>query len=211
MEEAFQYIKGHNNIPELKSNITDIFQEHKSLVERVWHDEVLIHNIQRSIFLIAEALNQGKQLLLCGNGGSAADAQHIATEFVSRFNMERKALNAEALSVNTSSLTAISNDYDYDCVFSRQIEAKAKFGDILIGISTSGKSANVLKAFSAAKRIGMLTIAFTGKNDALINKEADIVISVSSDCTARVQEMHILIGHIICEYVELLMFGEERQ
>lgn len=209
LEEAYQYIKGYNNIPELRSGITDIFREHKNLVERVWHDEVLIHNIQRSIFIITEALKQGKQILLCGNGGSAADAQHIATEFVSRFNMERKALNAEALSVNTSSLTAIGNDYDFDCIFARQIEAKGKIGDILIGISTSGKSHNVLKAFSTAKRIGMLTIALTGKNGDLIKNEADIVISVSSDCTARIQEMHIMIGHIICEYVELLMFRED--
>ena len=161
--------------------------------------------------VIVEAMRAGGQLLLCGNGGSAADAQHIATELVSRFYTERPGLNAEALTVNTSSLTAIGNDYSYERIFARQVEAKGKHTDVLIGISTSGCSVNVLEAFGAAKKIGMKTIAFVGKNDLMVRGLADVIIAVPSENTPRIQEMHITVGHIICEYVEKLMFQSGRE
>ena len=151
-------------------------------------------------------MKNGGQLLLCGNGGSAADAQHLATELVSRFYKERKALNAEALTVNTSALTAIANDYDYSRVFARQIEAKGKKGDVLLGITTSGSSENIIEAFRTAKKQKMTTIAFVGNKSEKIKDVADIIISVPSTDTPRIQEIHIMIGHIVCECVEKLMF-----
>ena len=151
---------------------------------------------------ISSSLQQGGQLLFCGNGGSAADAQHLATELVSRFYCERGALNAEALTVNTSALTAIGNDYSFDRVFARQIEAKGREGDVLIGISTSGESKNIIEAVKYAKSINMKTVVFTGKQNSTLKQLADIAISVPSEDTPRIQEMHILIGHIICEMVE---------
>lgn len=176
--------------------------EHKCVLEGMLNDRNLLESINASVKLINSALKQDGQLLLCGNGGSAADAQHLATELVSRFYCERRALNAEALSVNTSTMTAVGNDYSFDRIFARQIEAKGKEGDILIGISTSGESKNVIEAVKAAKELGMKTIVFVGNGHSALEKAADIVISVPSDNTPRVQEMHILIGHIICELVE---------
>lgn len=186
--------------------IANILQEHVELADRLLQDIKLQAAIEQAILVIVEAMRAGGQLLLCGNGGSAADAQHIATELVSRFYMERPGLNAEALTVNTSSLTAIGNDYSYERIFARQVEAKGKHTDVLIGISTSGCSANVLEAFRVAKKIGMKTIAFVGKNDLMVQGLADVIIAVPSENTPRIQEMHIMIGHIICEYVEKLMF-----
>jgi D-sedoheptulose 7-phosphate isomerase len=158
--------------------------------------------------IILTAFRSGSKLLICGNGGSAADAQHIETEFVSRFMLERKGLNAESLTVNTSSLTAIANDYDFDRVFARQVEAKGQPGDVLLGISTSGSSRNILKALDSAKMMGMLTIGLTGiKKDSEISKRSDHCICVPSVSTPRIQEAHILIGHIVCAYVEERLFG----
>ena len=145
---------------------------------------------------------------MCGNGGSAADAQHIATEFVSRFYHERKALNAEALTVNTSTLTAVGNDYSFDRVFARQVEAKGRQGDILIGISTSGESKNIIEAFEAAKKLNMSTIAFTGNRECTMEHKADMTINIPSEDTPRIQEMHIMTGHIICELVEKELVSE---
>lgn len=176
--------------------------EHKKIIETIIND----CDLQSTVYAVAEEVSQslksGGQLLLCGNGGSAADAQHIATEFVSRFYHERKALNAEALTVNTSTLTAVGNDYSYDKIFARQIEAKGRFGDILIGISTSGESKNIIEAFKSAKQVGIKTIAFTGNQHSTMEKLADIAVIVPAKDTPRIQEMHIMIGHIICEIVE---------
>lgn len=151
---------------------------------------------------IFEILKQNGTIFLCGNGGSAADAQHVAAEFVGRFAQERKALPAEALTTNTSILTAIGNDYDFSEIFSRQIQAKVSSNDLVVGISTSGKSANVLKALQAAKTLGASTIVFTGENDSEIKKLADICFNVPSNNTPRIQEAHILVWHIICDLVE---------
>ena len=160
--------------------------------------------------MLFEAFKAGNKLLLCGNGGSASDCQHIATELVSRFFIERKALDAETLTVNTSSLTAIGNDYGFDKIYSRQIEAKGKKGDILVAISTSGNSKNVIEAIKTAKSIGLKSIGLTNNDkDNLISTMTDCCINIPSSSTPRVQEAHILIGHILCEFVEAELFGGE--
>lgn len=156
---------------------------------------------------LVTAMRNGKTLYLCGNGGSAGDAQHIAAELVGRFTKERRALPAVALTTNTSALTALGNDYDYSIVFSRQLEAFGKPGDVVIGISTSGNSANVLQAIQTAKELGLVTIGLTGETGGKTKAEADHCICVPSRDTARIQESHILIGHILCEIIECELFG----
>ncbi|MDD5137131.1 MAG: D-sedoheptulose 7-phosphate isomerase [Candidatus Omnitrophica bacterium] len=159
-------------------------------------------DIERAARLIMSALRTGGKVLLFGNGGSAADCQHIAAELVGRFKKERQALAAIALTTNTSTLTAIANDYGYDVSFSRQVEALAKEGDVAVGISTSGKSKNVTAALAKARSLGAKTIGLTGASGAAMKDLCDCLITVSSKDTARIQEAHILIGHIICELVE---------
>lgn len=185
-----------------QDNVLSDLVEHGKIIEMITEDVQMQKTIHTIAEEISRSLQQGGQLLLCGNGGSAADAQHLATELVSRFYHERNALNAEALTVNTSALTAIGNDYSFDRVFARQIEAKGKTGDVLIGISTSGESKNIIEAVKYAKSINMKTVVFTGKQNSTLKQLADIAISVPSEDTPRIQEMHILIGHIICEMVE---------
>jgi D-sedoheptulose 7-phosphate isomerase len=159
--------------------------------------------------VLVNALKQANKALLFGNGGSAADAQHIAAEFVGRFAFDRPALPALALSVNTSCVTAIGNDYGFDHIFSRQIEAVARPGDVAIGISTSGNSANVLRAMSTGRKIGLHTVALTGRTGGNLRNAVDYCVCVPSDETPRIQECHILIGHIISELVERAIFHEE--
>jgi len=159
--------------------------------------------------ILVNALKQGSKILLFGNGGSAADAQHIAAELVGRFAFDRPALPALALSVNSSCVTAIGNDYGFEQVFSRQLEALARPGDVAIGISTSGNSANVLHALSTAKKIGLFTIALTGGTGGRLSGLVDHCICVPSTETPRIQECHILIGHIISELVEREIFHEQ--
>jgi D-sedoheptulose 7-phosphate isomerase len=172
-------------------------------------DAELIAVVSRVTEIIVDAFRAGNKLLLCGNGGSAADAQHIAAEFVGRFAFDRPALPALALSVNTSCVTAIGNDYGFDLVFSRQIEALAHHGDVVIGISTSGQSANVLRAMTIAKKMGLLTVGFTGATGSKLADSVDHCICAPSNETPRIQECHILIGHIISELVEQTIFHEE--
>jgi D-sedoheptulose 7-phosphate isomerase len=159
--------------------------------------------------VLIKALRQGNKALLFGNGGSAADAQHIAAELVGRFGFDRPALPALALSVNTSCVTAIGNDYGFDQVFSRQIEAIARPGDVAIGITTSGKSPNVLRAVTAARKIGLHTVGLTGRSGGKLKECVDHCICVPSDETPRIQECHILVGHIISELVEDELFHEQ--
>jgi D-sedoheptulose 7-phosphate isomerase len=159
--------------------------------------------------ILVKALKQGNKALLFGNGGSAADAQHIAADLVGRFAFNRPALPALALSVNTSCVTAIGNDYGFDQIFSRQLEALARAGDVAIGISTSGNSANVLRAMSTARKMGLHTIALTGRTGGKLRNTADHCICVPSNDTPRIQECHTLIGHIISELVEREIFHEE--
>ena len=154
------------------------------------------------------ALSRGRKILLFGNGGSAADAQHIAAEFVGRFQMERTPLPALALTTNTSTLTGIGNDYGYENVFSRQVEALGREGDIAVGISTSGTSPNVLKALAAAQAKGLVTVALTGRDGKKLKEVARYCICVPTDSTPRIQEAHILIGHILSQIAELELFDK---
>lgn len=155
---------------------------------------------------IVSAYKSDKKVLFCGNGGSAADAQHLAAELLGRFYSDRDPLYAEALHTNTSYLTAVANDYSYEEVFSRMVKAQGRTGDILVGISTSGNSKNVLKAIEEANKIGMITIGMTGVKGGKMKDLCKYLIRIPSDDTPRIQEAHILIGHIICELVEKAMF-----
>lgn len=154
-----------------------------------------------------EAFKNGKKVLFCGNGGSAADAQHLAAELSGKFYFDREPLFSEALHTNTSFLTAVANDYSYGEVYARAVKSMGKEGDILVGISTSGSSLNVIKALEAANSMGMITIGFTGKNGGKMKNLCHYLIKVPSTDTARIQESHILIGHIICEIVEKEIFS----
>lgn len=154
-------------------------------------------------------LRGGGKILLCGNGGSAADAQHIAAELSGRYLMDRDPLFVEALHVNTSYLTAVANDYDFSEVFARAILAKGKPGDILIGLSTSGKSPNVLKAFEVARKMDMVTVAFTGQPESNLSNLSDFTLKVPSVHTPRIQEVHILFGHMLCQLIEEALFGRK--
>jgi D-sedoheptulose 7-phosphate isomerase len=158
--------------------------------------------IERSVNLIIKSYRAGGKVILLGNGGSAADAQHLAAELMGRFKLTRAALPAIALTTNTSILTALTNDYGYETVFSRQIEALASDRDVVIGISTSGESTNVIEALKAARQKGAGTIALTGRSGGGLARVADVALAVPSDDTPRIQEAHITIGHIICELVE---------
>ncbi|MCM1231537.1 MAG: SIS domain-containing protein [Butyrivibrio sp.] len=181
--------------------------EHEDIFKKMASNQVLTDTVMGIAEEILKLLKRGGQVFLCGNGGSAADAQHIATEFISRFYRERPAMNAEALTVNTSTLTAIGNDYSYERVFARQLEAKAKQGDILIGISTSGRSKNVLEALRYAGKNGIKPVMLMGDQDVPeLNELCDYVVKVPSRITPRIQEAHIFIGHTIAEYVEHKMF-----
>ena len=159
-----------------------------------------------TIKLVSHAFEVGNKLFFFGNGGSAADAQHIVAEFINRYIMDRPPLPAIALTTDTSVLTSVSNDMAFIDIFSRQIKALGKEGDVAVGISTSGNSANVIKAFEVAKEMGMKTIAFTGNDGGILAKLADIALIVSSSSTPRIQETHILVGHLLCEMVEHQLF-----
>ena len=164
-------------------------------------------SLMRAAMLIAGRLAGGHKIMLFGNGGSAADAQHIAAEFVNRFATERPPLAAMALTTDTSILTSIGNDYDFDEIFAKQIRALGKKDDIVLGISTSGNSTNVLKGFKAARKAGIFTLGMTGRGGEMKDL-ADMVLTVASDVTARIQETHICMGHILCELVDRILFPE---
>ncbi len=175
-------------------------QSHQAVLEQTIAG--LQHFIYTAGVIVTEALQRGNKVLLCGNGGSAADAQHIAAELTGRFKKERHPLPGIALTTDTSALTAIGNDYGFDQVFSRQVAALAKEGDVVIGISTSGNSLNVIYALETAKEMGCKAIGLSGKGGGKMEDVCDINIIVPSDDTARIQEMHILIGHILCQLVD---------
>ena len=167
----------------------------------------LIQQIHTVVEVITKAFQNGNSVYFAGNGGSAADAQHLAAEFSGRFYKDRKALPSEALHCNTSYLTAVANDYSYEVIYARLIEGITKPGDVLVGISTSGNSGNIVKAFEAAKNNQVVTIGFTGDNGGKMKDLGDYLINVPSNDTPRIQESHILVGHIICELVEANIFG----
>ena len=178
----------------------------KSILTKEAVSKTQVENIEKAATAIIASFKKGGKLLVFGNGGSAADSQHIVAELVGRFKTERKALPAIALTTNTSNLTALANDYGYDVVFSRQIEAFGEKGDVALGLSTSGNSENVLEAFKKAKSLGLVTIALSGGDGGKIIIEADISIIVGTEDTPRVQESHIMIGHILCQLIEDALF-----
>ncbi|MDL2309223.1 D-sedoheptulose 7-phosphate isomerase [Bacteroidales bacterium OttesenSCG-928-B11] len=186
--------------------IEEIFQESISLKKRILEDKSLIDKIEKSAEVIVASLRAGGKIHFCGNGGSAADAQHLAAELTGRFYYDRPPLNGEALHCNTSFLTAVGNDYGFEHVYSRLLGASGKDGDVLVAISTSGNSENILLACEKAKSLGIKTIAFTGETGGKMKEIADILLNVPSLDTPRIQEIHILIGHVICELVEREMF-----
>jgi D-sedoheptulose 7-phosphate isomerase len=190
------------------SRIKGIIKNSMEVKERISRNDNLISTISKVAQEIINAFRNDKKVLLCGNGGSAADAQHIAAELSGKFYLDREPLFAEALHVNTSYLTAVANDYSYDEVFSRLVKAKGRKGDILIGISTSGNSKNVIKALEVANRIGMITVGMTGDNGGKMKDVCKYLINVPSKDTPRIQEAHIMIGHIICEIVEEELFND---
>ena len=168
------------------------------------HQVVLIENITNTIL---NAFKSDNKLLLCGNGGSAADAQHIAAELSGRFEIDRKPLNAEALHVNSSFVTAVANDYGYEEIYSRMLEAIGKNGDILLALSTSGNSKNIIRAIEKANSLGLITIGFSGNDGGAMQNLCKYNLIIPSDNTARIQEAHILVGHIICKLIEQKMFS----
>ena len=182
--------------------IAQRFQEHQELVAAVQKDEALLAKLAAAAELIRIAIATGHKLLFCGNGGSAADAQHWAAEFVGRFQKERRGLPALALTVDTSILTAVANDYGYERVFSRQVEALGQAGDVLIGISTSGNSGNVVAAVELAKILGLRTIGMTGCGGGKLAALTDVCLVIPCKVTARVQEVHSLMGHLLCELAD---------
>ncbi len=190
-------------------SIENIIQSSIEVKKLILNNEVLIGRINDAALMCIETLRNGGKIHFCGNGGSAADAQHLAAELSGRFYYDRPPLNAEALHVNTSYLTAVANDYSYDMIYARMLQASARRGDVLVGISTSGNSANILKAFETAKNIGVKTIAMTGEKGGAMANVCDILLNVPSQCTPRIQESHIMIGHIICEIIEAEIFPRQ--
>lgn len=165
-------------------------------------NEDMIKLINECSDVITQAFKNGQKVLFCGNGGSAADAQHLAAEFSGRFYTDREALPAEALHCNTSYITAVANDYSYDVIYSRMIQGIGKPGDVLIGLSTSGNSKNIVEAFKTAKIKNMITIGFTGESGGMMKNISDYLLNIPSNDTPRIQESHIMVGHIICQLVE---------
>lgn len=189
-------------------NVIQVIQQSIAVKEAICKDETLIQTIQQVATVITGSLQQGHKILFCGNGGSAADAQHLAAEFSGRFYKDRTPLYAEALHCNTSYLTAVGNDYGYDQVYARMLRGIGQPGDVLVGISTSGNSANILEAIKVAKSKGMIVVSMTGQAGGKMKDGSDYLINVPSTDTPRIQESHITIGHIICEIVEKNLFGE---
>lgn len=189
--------------------IKNIIKESIGVKELILSDETLISNIEKAAQIIVDCYRNKGKVLFCGNGGSAADAQHLAAELSGRFYYDRPALEAEALHVNTSYLTAVGNDYSFDQIYSRILSASGKTGDVLVGISTSGNSKNVLEAQKVAKQKGMKIISLTGESGGEMKNSADCLINVPSKLTPRIQESHIMIGHIICQIVEEELFPQK--
>lgn len=182
--------------------IKSIIQASIDVKQHLMENDELLTTINSIVGVMVNALQNRKRIYFCGNGGSAADAQHLAAELSGRFYLDRKALPAEALHTNTSYLTAVANDYGYDTIYARLVEGILEPGDVLIGLSTSGNSANIVKAFETARNKGVITIGFTGWSGGIMKVLSDLLINVPSADTPRIQESHILVGHIICQMVE---------
>jgi D-sedoheptulose 7-phosphate isomerase len=190
----------------MNEQIKNILQSSITVKNSILQSEGLLSVIEQVVEKIAIAFKNGNKVLFCGNGGSAADAQHLAAEFSGRFYTDRDPLPSEALHCNTSYLTAVANDYGYDFVYSRMVKGMGKAGDVLIGMSTSGNSTNITNALQTAREIGMITVGFTGEGGGKMKTLSDYLINVPSSDTPRIQESHITIGHIICQLVEERLF-----
>ncbi|HET8573518.1 MAG TPA: D-sedoheptulose 7-phosphate isomerase [Edaphocola sp.] len=188
------------------SSIKDILSASVQTKEQILSDEALINTIGSVTGLMVTAFKNGHKVLFCGNGGSAADAQHLAAEFSGRFYKDRQPLPSEALHANTSYLTAVANDYGYEHVYSRLLRGVGQKGDILVGLSTSGNSGNIVAAFEAAREMGIITIGMTGKSGGKMKALSDYLINIPSEDTPRIQECHITVGHIICQLTEEALF-----
>ncbi len=190
----------------MATNIRSLIQASIDTKQLVLKDETLLATIQQVADACVEAFRNDKKVLFCGNGGSAADAQHISAELSGRFYTDREPLYSEALHVNSSYMTAVANDYSYDVVYSRMVKACGRKGDVLVGITTSGNSKNILQAMETAKAQGMITVGMTGASGGKMNDVCDFMLKVPSSDTPRIQESHILIGHIICQLIEENIF-----
>ncbi len=193
----------------MNQKIVTILGESLALKKTILQDESLIRTIHQIVTLTTQALQNSKKILFCGNGGSAADAQHLAAELSGRFYLDRAPLFAEVLHDNSSFLTAVANDYGYEKVFARAIQAKGQEGDILFALSTSGNSPTIINAAITAKEKKMSVLGFTGKTGGKLNDHCDLIIHIPSSNTPRIQEGHMLVGHIICELVEEIMFSQK--
>ena len=192
----------------MQQQIGKIIQESIDTKQRILANADLMATIEKVTSLIATAFANGNKVLFCGNGGSAADAQHLAAEFSGRFYTDRDPLPSEALHCNTSYITAVANDYGYDVVYSRIIKGIGKPGDVLVGLSTSGNSVNIMNAVDQAKKLGMINVCFTGEGGGKLKTMCDHLVNVPSNDTPRIQESHIMIGHIICQLVEEELFNK---
>ena len=191
----------------MQQQIKNIIKASIDTKQQILQDAALVSEVEKVAMVGTEAFRKGNKVLLCGNGGSAADAQHIAAEFSGRFYSDRDPLPSEALHCNTSYLTAVGNDYGFEYVYSRIVKGMGKSGDILIGLSTSGNSVNIINAIEQAKKIGMITVGFTGKGGKMKDL-CDHIINVPSTDTPRIQEAHIMVGHVVCQLVEEQLFNK---
>ena len=191
----------------MNNKIKELIASSISVKEKLLQDETLLQTLDTVVQVISDAFAAGNKVLFCGNGGSAADAQHLAAEFSGRFYKNRRALPAEALHCNTSYLTAVANDYSYDVIYARLLDGIGFKGDVILGFSTSGNSVNIIKAFEVARERGIVTIGLTGETGGDLKALSDYLFNVPSTITPRIQESHILLGHIICELVEEKVFA----
>ena len=189
------------------SNIQHAIEDSIAVKQLILNDKDLLNRIEETVVLCVNSLKLGGKIWFAGNGGSAADAQHLAAELSGRFYLDRKSIPAEALHVNTSFMTAVANDYGFDQVYARLLQGCAHRGDVLVAISTSGNSANILEAVTMAKSLGVHVVALTGEKGGKLRDHCDILLNVPSHDTPRIQEGHILIGHVICENIEKDLFG----
>jgi D-sedoheptulose 7-phosphate isomerase len=191
----------------MSNKIKDIIQASIDTKQKVLENGALLQTVNDCVHVIVSAFKNGNKVLFCGNGGSASDAQHLAAEFSGRFYKDRDALPAEALHCNTSYLTAVANDYSFDVIYSRLVKGIGNKGDVLVGLSTSGNSKNIVAAFEVAREKGMVTIGFTGESGGVMKDLSDYLVNIPSFDTPRIQESHIMLGHIICEMVEEQYFN----
>ncbi len=198
-----------SGVYDYSNSIIKKIKESYMIGKKIINKQDLLSSISRACDIILESLKNGRKIIFAGNGGSAADAQHMAAELVGKFYLERDPLPAVALNTNSSIISAIGNDYGFDLVFSRQVMGIGSSGDTMIGITTSGNSKNIVLAFMEAKRMGINTIGFTGNSGGKVRGIVDVLINIPSDDTPRIQEFHIMVGHIICEIVERKIFPRE--